>query len=100
EMICRFAMASVEGRVETGHLRQLRKARRQTAHGRKVVRLMQRREWNKPSEVGDHLGVDLSWAIVVRTAVNNPMTDSDRLEVLTIPQPPSSGPHRSRDVRH
>ena len=99
-MVCRSAMASVEGRIETGHLRQLRKALHQTANGRKVVRLMQRRERNEPREVCDHFGVDLSWAIVVRTAVNNPMTDSDRLEVLRVLQPPSRGSHRGRDVWH
>ena len=49
---------------------------------------MQRRERNEPLEVCDHFGVDQSWAIVIRAAVNNPMADCDRLEILRVLQPP------------
>ena len=94
EMVCHVAMASVEGRIETGDLWQLRKALHQTTDRRQIVGLMQRREWNKAREVCEHFGIDLSWAIVIRPAVDNAMTDSDRLEILRIFQPPARSSHR------
>ena len=77
-MVRHSAVAPVKGRIEAGDLRQFGKPRAQGADRREVVGLMQRRERPEAREFGEHLFVDHDRPVVLRTAVNNPMTDRDQ----------------------
>ena len=71
-------MASVEGRIEAGNLRQLRLPRQNRAYGGEVVRLMKGSERYQALERLHDLCGHQNGRAVVRTAMDNPMADCRR----------------------
>ena len=49
--------------------------------------LVQRRKRRKPLQTRDHAMVDQHGAIIIRTAVHDPMADGERAHLKFIPQP-------------
>ena len=66
---------AVEGRVEAGDLRELRRTLEQPGHGRQVVRLMQGRERDEALESLDRLGPDPHRRRELQTSVDDPVPD-------------------------
>ena len=69
---------AVEGRVEAGDLRELRRTLEQPGHGRQVVRLMQGRERDEALESLDRLGPDPHRRRELQTSVDDPVPDPHR----------------------
>ena len=93
-------MRAVEGGVEAGDLRKVGRACAERMDRREVVGLMQRRQRRVALEVREHLVVDHDRLVVSRSAMNDPMADGDRLELLRRAQPGSRDLQRGRNVVH
>ena len=98
-MVCDRAVATMERRVETRDLQQLRTGCQQGADRREIVRLMQRRQRNISLEIGDHRTIDHDRPVVLRSAMYDPMADRDQVEVLHLAKPARYHGNRGRHVR-
>ena len=99
-MVGHGAMTTVECRIETGDLRQIRKSFQQRADRRQVVGLVQGSQWLVAFQARQDRTIDQGWTIVFRPAVNDAVTDGNRTDLLRIPQPCARRPHRSCDIRN
>ena len=70
-------MRVVKGRIEAGDLRQVRPSSGDGADGRKIVRLMQRRERRQLIELGKQLGRHALRPVVIGAAMDDAMADRD-----------------------
>ncbi|CFN72128.1 Uncharacterised protein [Bordetella pertussis] len=68
-------VGAVEGRVEAGHLRDVRPALADHADGRKVVGLVQRRQRGEIVQLRQHVVVDQHRRIVLGAAMHHAVTD-------------------------
>src|SRR5579863_4111136 len=73
--------------IETGNLREVRRAREKRADRCKIIRLVKGRKRNVTFKMIENAGVDQNRPVVCRTAVHDPMAYSDRLKVLGITEP-------------
>ena len=73
-----LVVVAVKRRVEAGDLRQSRKIGKQRPDRRQIVGLMQRRKRREPLQTRDHAMVDQHGAIIVGTAMDDPMADGER----------------------
>jgi hypothetical protein len=64
------------------------------------MRLMQRGQRDEPLQPGDDAVVDQHRPVIVRTAMNDAMTDGHRADAKFIPQPSACDTHRGRNVRN
>ncbi|MGY4315615.1 hypothetical protein ACVWW1_004942 [Bradyrhizobium sp. JR3.5] len=99
-MIGDRAVRAVKRSVETGDLRQCRKAGEDRADRRQIVRLMQRCEADEPVQAGDHPVVNQDRPVEVRTAVHHAMPDSYRVNAKLVSQPCAGDAHCGRDIRN
>ena len=74
-MVREGAVATMERRVETGDLRQLRTSSEKQSDRRQIVRLMQRRQRDVALQARQNLRVDQHRLAVFRAAVNDAMAD-------------------------
>jgi hypothetical protein len=86
-----FIVRAMEGGIETGNLGKLWKAREDRADRRQIVRLMQRRQRRVSFKIGDNVAVDQDRPIVFWAAVDDPLTDGDRLDLSRLAQPCARG---------
>ena len=100
EMIGHGPVAAVKRGIETGDLRQFREARQNRADRREIVGLMQRRQRNIALKLGQHSAVDADWLVVIRAAVDDTMTDRQKIELLRFTQPGSDRLDSGRHVRN
>ena len=91
EMIGHGPAATMERGIETGDLRQFREARQNRADRREIVGLMQRRQRNIALKLGQHGAVDEDRLVVIRAAMNDAMTDREKIELLRFTQPVANG---------
>src|SRR5262249_750219 len=91
-------VATMEGGVEAGDLRKIGRTGKDRTDRGQVVRLVQGCKRNIPLELREHALVDQYWAVVLRTAVHDPMPDGDRFEVLRFAQPSAADGERGRHV--
>ena len=70
-----LVVIAVKGRVEAGDLGQSRKFGKQGSDRRQIVGLMQRCKCRQPLETRDHTVVDQYGAVVVGTAMDDPMAN-------------------------
>ena len=68
-------MGAVEGGVETGDLDRVRKRAARGAHRGEIVRLMQRRERDKPLNLRLHVRRDLGGCGAALSSVHDPVAD-------------------------
>ncbi len=73
-----LGMPAMEGRVEAGHLQNLRLPLQDRPDWRQIVWLMQRSERHETREAVEHKFADDGRRAVVRTAVNDTVADDDR----------------------
>ena len=97
-MISNRAVASVEGCIEAGNLRQIGKKRENGADGREIVRLMQRRKRHIALEAGEHLCIYENRLVVLRAAMHDPVTDRAWRHALLFTQPCTGRVQRPRHV--
>ena len=81
------AMAAMKRRVEACDLGQVRKAGENRSDRRQVAGLVQRGQRSVPFQVRKHAGIDHDRPVICRTAVHDPMTDSDWIDVVLLAQP-------------
>src|SRR5437763_1964261 len=93
-------VAAMKGGVEASDLRKSGEIDLQRADRRQVVGLMQRRKCREPLKTRDHAMVDQYRAIVIGTAMDDPMADSERSQPKLVPQPATRKHQRGRDIRH
>src|ERR1700745_1096422 len=74
-------------RVETGNLSEFGPKREQGPYHRQIVGLMQRCKRNIPLQARKHVFVDQNWPVIVRAAMNDAMTDRDKLYAGGLAQP-------------
>ena len=77
-------MGAVKRGVEAGHLWKVRKIGQKRADRRQVMRLMKRSQRNEPLQSGHDAMVDQHRPVIVRTAMNDAMTDSHRVDAKFI----------------
>src|SRR5882762_6905605 len=92
-------MGAVKRGVETCHLRKGWKICQKRADRCQVMRLMKRGKRNEPLQPGYDAMVDQHRPVIVRTAMNDAMTDSHRVDAKLVPQPFACDTHRGRNVR-
>ncbi len=80
-----LVVVTVKGRVEAGDLGQSRKIGKQGSDRRQIVGLMQRCKCRQPLETRDHTVVDQYGAVIIRTTVNDPMADGERVQLMLVP---------------
>ena len=80
-----LVVVAVKGRVEAGDLGQSGKFGKQDSDRRQIVGLMQRRKCREPLQTRDHAMVDQHRAIVVGTAMDDPMADGERAQLKFVP---------------
>jgi hypothetical protein len=81
------AMRTMKRRVEAGNLSEFgTKCQQRPYHG-EVVGLMQRCEWSIPLQALKHVFVDQNWSVVVRAAMDDAMTNRDKLYARSLAQP-------------
>jgi hypothetical protein len=90
-MIREGAMTAVEGCIEAGDLRQARKSIQNRPDRRQIVGLMQRRQGDVLLQIGEHAVIDQDRSIVLGTAVDDPMSDRNRIDVMFLAEPGSGG---------
>jgi len=59
---------------------------------------MQRRERNVPLEVSKHVLIDQNRPVVVRTAMDHPVADRNRIDILGFAQPLRRHGNRGRNI--
>ena len=64
------------------------------------MRLMKRGQRYKPLQLGYDAMVDQHRPVMVRTAMNDAMTDSHRVDAKFVPQPSACDAHCCRNVRN
>ena len=74
----------MEGGIETGDLRQIRRCRRHRADGGEIVRLMMRRQSGKGLEFEHQLGCNQRRCPAVRTAMDHPVPYADKRQTTGI----------------
>src|SRR5258707_5698771 len=92
-------MRAVKRGVETRQLRKSWKIGQKRPDRGQVMRLMKRGQRNEPLQPGYDAMVDQHWPVIVRTAMNDAMTDSHRADAKLVPQPSACDTHRGRNVR-
>ena len=70
-------LGAVEGGVEAGDLRDLRRSFHDRAHGGEVVGLMQWREWLQLGELGEHSFGHPHRSAVLDAPMDNPVAEGD-----------------------
>jgi len=93
-------VVAVERSVETGDLRQRWEISKKRTDRRQIVGLMKRRKRRKALQTRNHAVVDHDGSIVIGTAMDDPMSDSEWAELKFISQPCACDQHRSRNVRN
>ncbi len=97
-MVCQVAVTSMKGRIETGHLKDLRRIAQERADRRQVEGLMQRREVRVPLQAGQNVLIDAQRAIELGTTVHDAVADGTRRDVELVAQPRSRNGKRLGDV--
>ena len=95
-----LVVVAVKGRVEAGDLGQRGKFGKQGADRRQIVRLMQRRKCRETLQTRDHAMVDQHGAIVIGTAMHDPMADGERAQLKFVPQPGAREHQCRRNIRN
>src|SRR3977135_467953 len=93
-------MRAVKRGVETGHLRKSWKIGQKRPDRGQVMRLMKRGQRDEPLQPGYDAVVDQHRPVIVRTAMNDAMTDGYRADAKFVPQPSACDAHRGRNVRN
>ncbi len=91
-------VATMEGRVETGDLRNIRIDVHGEADRREVVRLVQRRKFLEGRKLVEDVVVDQDRFRIVRTAVDDAVADGAERETLERLQPGAGFGNRRRQV--
>ena len=71
-------VVAVKRGIEAGDLRKRRKVGQQRADRRQIMRLMQRRQRDEPLQPRHDAMIDQHRPVIVRTAMNDAMTDGHR----------------------
>ena len=100
EVVRDGTVAVMKSGVEAADLRKAGGAGQQRADRGEVVGLVQRRERDETLEIGEHGRIDQDRPVVARAAMDDPMPDRDRLELLRVAQPRCRRAKRGGDVGH
>src|SRR5215469_14820035 len=93
-------MPAMEGGIEAGNLRQVRLSSQQRTDRGKIVGLMERRQANVLFELRQYLLVDQNRPVIGGAAMNDTVTNGDRIEVLGLAQPATGRGDSGRQVRN
>src|SRR5258707_9701250 len=93
-------MRAVKRGVETRQLRKSWKIGQKRPDRGQVMRLMKRGQRDEPLQPGYDAVVDQHRPVIVRTAMNDAMTDGYRADAKFVPQPSACDAHRGRNVRN
>lgn len=97
-MIRHFVMIAMKCSVEACDLRQRRKFGKKRTDRRQIVGLMKRRKRRKPLQTRNYAVVNHHGSVVIRTAMDDPMSDSEWAELKFISQPCACDQHCSWNV--
>ena len=97
-MIGDGTVAAVEGGIEAGDLRQVRKAGEKDADRRQVVGLVQRRQRHVTFEIGEHVAIDPDRPVILRAAMYDTVTDCRGHKFLRLAQPSAGAEQCRRNI--
>jgi hypothetical protein len=98
-MVGDSCVPAMKCRVKARNLDHFRSAHHEHSDRREIVRLVQ---WGQRTELFEplqHISIDRDCSIIVRTAVNDAVSDRRKLNFLRVAQPIARGSDRRRDIR-
>src|SRR3981189_2834891 len=99
-VICDRVMRTVKRGIEAGYLRKSWKMGQKWADRRQVMRLMKRGQRNEPLQPGYDAMVDQHRPVIIRTAMNDAMTNRHRSDTKLVAQPFACDTNCRRNVRN
>src|SRR5215472_4541546 len=95
-----WTVRAMKRSIKARHLKQFRPLCQERVDRGEIVRLVEGGERTELFEPFEHIFVDYDCSIIVRTAVNDAVSDRRKLDFLGLAQPIARGAYRGGDVRN
>lgn len=95
-----LSMGSMKCGLEAGDLRERWEVRQDQTYWSQIVRQMKRRQFRQSIQASQDLLINQDRAVMLRTAVNDAMPDSNGADMKLIPQPSDCNVQCGRNIQH